>query len=98
SPSATRSLHDALPIFQLITINVEVPGGVTVGLGSFRASDLIILGGLILVGVILFLIPLLGIHRRLQEARRQELSWITPRYTNLRSEEHTSELQSPDHL
>ncbi len=81
------SVYAIFPIIvtflQLITINVEVPGGVTVGPGSFRASDLIILGGLILVGVILFLIPLLGIHRRLQEARRQELSWITPRYTNL---------------
>ncbi len=81
------SVYTIFPIIvmflQLITINVEVPGGVTVGLGSFRASDLIILGGLILVGVILFLIPLLGIHRRLQEARRQELSWITTRYTNL---------------
>src|SRR5437660_2193972 len=68
---------------QLITINVEIPGGVTVGLGSFRASDLIILSGLILVGVVLFLLPLVGIHRRLQDARRQELSWITRRYTNL---------------
>src|SRR5207302_1508038 len=81
------SVYTIFPIIvmflQLITINVEVPGGLTVGLGSFRASDLIILGGLILVGVILFLIPLLGIHRRLQEARRQELSWITTRYTNL---------------
>src|SRR6266513_1698591 len=72
------SVYTIFPIIvmflQLITINVEVPGGVTVGLGSFRASDLIILGGLILVGVILFLIPLLVIHRLLQEARRQELS------------------------
>src|SRR3989475_7875827 len=70
-------------LLQLITINVEVPGGVTVGLGSFRTSDLVILGGLILVGVVLFLLPLIGIHRRLQEARRQELNWITPRYTSL---------------
>src|SRR5437867_483747 len=81
------SVYAIFPIIvaflQLITLNVEVPGGVTVGLGSFRASDLIILGGLILVGVVLFLLPLLGIHRRLQEARRQELSWITRRYTNL---------------
>ena len=70
-------------ILQLVTINVEVPGGVTVGLGSLRASDLVILGGLILVGVVLFLLPLIGIHRRLQDARRQELNWITPRYTSL---------------
>jgi len=70
-------------LLQLITINVEVPGGVTVGLGSFRTSDLVILGGLILVGVVLFLLPLIGIHRRLQDARRQELNWITPRYTSL---------------
>src|SRR5256884_7695175 len=70
-------------LLQLITINVEVPGGVTVGLGSFRTSDLVILSGLILVGVVLFLLPLIGIHRRLQDARRQELNWITPRYTSL---------------
>jgi len=81
------SVYGIFPIIvtflQLITINVEIPGGVTVGLGSFRASDLIILSGLILVGVVLFLLPLVGIHRRLQDARRQELSWITRRYTNL---------------
>ena len=81
------SVYGVFPIIvtflQLITINVEIPGGVTVGLGSFRASDLIILSGLILVGVVLFLLPLVGIHRRLQDARRQELSWITRRYTNL---------------
>src|SRR5437016_965971 len=81
------SVYAIFPIIvtflQLITLNVEVPGGVTVGLGSFRASDLIILGGLILVGVVLFLLPLVGIHRRLQEARRDELNWITPRYTTL---------------
>jgi hypothetical protein len=70
-------------ILQLLTINVEVPGGVTVGLGSFRASDAVFLGGLIFVGVVLFLLPLVGIHRRLQEARSQELNWITPRYTTL---------------
>lgn len=70
-------------ILQLVTINVEVPGGVTVGLGTLRASDAIILGGLILVGLILFFLPLVGIHRRLQEARRHELGWITPRYTTL---------------
>jgi hypothetical protein len=67
----------------LFLVNVEIPGGVTVELGSFRGSDLIFLGGLILVGAILFLLPLVGIHRRLQEARRQELNWITPRYTAL---------------
>ncbi len=81
------SVYGIFPIIvtflQLITINVEIPGGVTVGLGSFRASDLIILSSLILVGVVLFLLPLVGIHRRLQDARRQELSWITRRYTNL---------------
>src|SRR3989442_546088 len=70
-------------LLQLLTIDVEVPGGIILELGSFRTSDLIILGGLILVGIIVFLIPLLGIHRRLQVARRQELSWITPRYTSL---------------
>ena len=81
------SVYGIFPIIvtflQLITINVEIPGGVTVGLGRFRASDLIILIGLILVGVVLFLLPLVGIHRRLQDARRQELSWVTRRYTNL---------------
>jgi len=81
------SVYGIFPIIvtflQLITINVEIPGGVTVGLGSFRASDLIILSSLILVGVVLFLLPLVGIHRRLQDARRQELSWITRRCTNL---------------
>jgi hypothetical protein len=70
-------------ILQLITVNVEIPGGVTIALGSFRVSDLIILGGLILTGIILFIIPLVAIHRRLQDAQRQELSWITPRYTAL---------------
>jgi len=62
---------------------VEVPGGVTVEPGNFEAGNAIFLGGLILVGVALFLLPLVGIHRRLQEARRRELDWITPRYTTL---------------
>jgi hypothetical protein len=70
-------------ILQLITVNVEIPGGVTIALGSLRVSDLIILGGLILTGIILFIIPLVAIHRRLQDAQRQELSWITPHYTAL---------------
>jgi hypothetical protein len=70
-------------ITQLFKINVEVPGGVTVEPGSFEAGNAIFLGGLILVGVALFLLPLVGIHRRLQEARRRELDWITPRYTTL---------------
>ena len=81
------SVYAIFPIIvtftQLFLINVEIPGGVTVELGSFRASDLIFLGGLVLVGVVLFLLPLVGIHRRLQDARRQELNWITPRYTSL---------------
>ena len=68
-------------LLQLIIVNVEIPGGVTIALGSFRVSDLIILGGLILIGIILFIMPLVSIHRRLQVAQRQELSWITPRYT-----------------
>ena len=70
-------------ITQLFKINVEVPGGVTVEPGNFEAGNSIFLGGLILVGVALFLLPLVGIHRRLQDARRQELNWITPRYTSL---------------
>jgi len=70
-------------ITQLFKINVEVPGGVTVEPGHFEAGSAIFLGGLILVGIALFLLPLVGIHRRLQEAQCRELDWITPRYTTL---------------
>jgi len=62
---------------------VDVPGGVTVEPGNFEPGNAIFVGGLILVGMALFLLPLIGIHRRLQEARRRELDWITPRYTTL---------------
>src|SRR5207244_541852 len=54
-------------------------------------------GGLILVGVALFLLPLVGIHRRLQEAQRRELDWITPRYTTL-VERLKDRMSRSDHL
>src|SRR5467141_2525812 len=42
-------------ITQLFNINLEVPGGVTVEPGHFEAGTAIFLGGLILVGIALFL-------------------------------------------
>ena len=31
----------------------------------------------------MFFLPLLSIRERLKEAKRQELSWVTPRYTTI---------------
>ena len=43
----------------------------------------VIIVGLILAGVAMFFLPLLSIRKRLQEAKRQELSWVTPHYTTI---------------
>jgi len=72
-----------ITIVQLVTINVEVPGGVTVSATELRPSDIIFIAALVLIGVALFFLPLLSIHRRLVEAKRLELGWITPWYTRI---------------
>ena len=68
---------------QLVAIDVEIPGGVSITFAPIRLSDIIFSVGLILVGIVLFFLPLLSIRKRLLEAKRQELSWVTPRYTTV---------------
>ena len=53
----------------------------TVQLAPLRASDIIFVTGLVLVGIGLFFLPLLSIHRRLREAKRNELGWVNSQYT-----------------
>ncbi len=79
------SVYAILPIvatvLPLVNVTVEFPGGVTFTPLVLRPSDIIFTGGLVLIGVALFFVPLIGIHRRLLEEKRHELDWITPRYT-----------------
>ena len=72
-----------LTLIELVTLNVEIPGGITITLAPIRLTDVIFSFGLILAGIVLFFLPLLSIRKRLQEAKRQELSWVTPRYTTI---------------
>ncbi|OLD34030.1 MAG: hypothetical protein AUI50_08295 [Crenarchaeota archaeon 13_1_40CM_2_52_14] len=72
-----------LTLLELVTLNVEIPGGITITFAPLRLTDVIFSFGLILAGIALFFLPLLSIRKRLQEAKRQELSWVTPRYTTI---------------
>ncbi len=66
-----------------INVILDAPGGVTVQLAPLRASDIIFIMGLVLVGMGLFFLPLLSIHRRLREAKRTELGWVNSQYTTI---------------
>ena len=66
-----------------INIILDAPGGMTVQLAPLRASDIIFVTGLVLVGIGLFFLPLLSIHRRLREAKRNELGWVNSQYTTI---------------
>ena len=72
-----------LTLIELVTVDVEVPGGITIIFAPVRLTDIIFSVGLILAGIALFFLPLLSIRKRLLEAKRQELSWVTPRYTTV---------------
>ena len=81
------SIYAVFPItltfLELVNIEVDIPGGVTIIFAPIRLTDMIFSVGLILAGVALFFLPLLSIRKRLQEAKRQELSWVTPHYTTI---------------
>ncbi|HEX9430009.1 MAG TPA: hypothetical protein VF944_06480 [Candidatus Bathyarchaeia archaeon] len=81
------SIYAVFPItltfLELVNLEVEIPGGVTIIFAPVRLTDMIFSVGLILAGVALFFLPLLSIRKRLQEAKRQELSWVTPHYTTI---------------
>lgn len=81
------SVHAVIPIvitfFSQASVVIELPNTVSVTLASPRPSDIIFLVGLVLVGIALFFLPLLSIHRQLLEAKRRELGWINPRYTEI---------------
>ena len=81
------SVYAVFPItwtfVELVSIDVEIPGGVSITFAPIRLTDIIFSVGLILTGIVLFFLPLLSIRERLQEAKRQELSWVTPRYTTI---------------
>lgn len=72
-----------LTFIELVNIEVEIPGGITIIFSPIRLTDIIFSVGLILAGIVLFFLPLLSIRKRLLEAKRQELSWVTPRYTTV---------------
>ncbi|HLC10432.1 MAG TPA: hypothetical protein VJL56_01145 [Candidatus Bathyarchaeia archaeon] len=72
-----------LTLIELVTVDVEIPGGITIMFSPVRLTDIIFSVGLILAGIALFFLPLLSIRKKLQEAKRQELSWVTPRYTTV---------------
>jgi len=81
------SIYAVFPItwtfIELVRFDVEIPGGISIAFAPIRLTDIIFSVGLILVGIVLFFLPLLSIHKRLLEAKRQELSWVTPRYTTV---------------
>jgi hypothetical protein len=87
-----------LTFLELVTLEVEIPGGVTIIFPPIRLTDIIFSAGLILAGIALFFLPLFSIRKRLQEAKRQELSWVTPRYTTIikRLKEQTSKAAPED--
>ena len=87
-----------LTFLELVTLDVGIPEGITITFAPIRVTDMIFSVGLILAGIVLFFLPLLSIRKRLQEAKRQELSWVTPRYTTIitRLKEQVSKTQQED--
>jgi len=81
------SIYAVFPVtwtfVELVSIDVEIPGGLAITFAPIRLTDIIFSVGLILVGIVLFFLPLLSIRKRLLDAKRQELSWVTPRYTTV---------------
>src|SRR5207244_10864393 len=86
---STLSLHDALPIslFQGDLLVRVAHALALVGLGRANAADL--------GGHLADLLPIDALYHDLGLARSLDVDPFRDRH---RSEEHTSELQSPDHL
>src|SRR5207253_6016705 len=87
-PPSTRtlSLHDALPIYSK---HGGMPGSALLGVAmqSFSGGVALLLAGL-----------LSGEFHRFHFAGVSRASWVALAYLIVRSEEHTSELQSRGHL
>ena len=80
------SVYAIFPIVDSIVNTISInagPAGVDVKLSSWRLGDIALTAILVFVGVGLFFLPLLTIHRRLIEAKRGELMWINPQYSNV---------------
>ena len=87
-----------LTFLELVTVDVEISGGITIIFSPIRLTDIIFSAGLILAGIALFFLPLLSIRRRLQEAKHEEQSWVTPQYTAIitRLKEQISKMPRED--
>lgn len=68
------SVYSAFPVSILL---------VSIALSNLTLSDIVIVTGMMLAGFALFFLPLLSIHRKLQQAKRNELGWVLPRYTRI---------------
>ncbi len=53
------------------------------GFKWWRPGDYGLSAALFIIGVVLFFLPLFSIHRKMVEAKRKELTWISPQYTGV---------------
>src|SRR2546428_7130588 len=103
-PSSLRlaSIYAFFPVtltfLELVTVDVDISGGITIIFSPIRLTDIIFSAGLILAGIALFFLPLLSIRRRLQQAKHEQQSWETPQYTAIitRLKEQISKMPRED--
>src|SRR5262249_27535315 len=80
------SVYAVIPIVfaVLATVNAtSSPNGVAIILSTWRPGDFVLVASLVVIGVGLFFLPLLSIHRQLVDAKHRELEWINPQYSDV---------------
>jgi len=80
------SVYAIFPIVYSIINSISVtstPTGLVVGFSGWRLGDAVLTAVLVIIGVGLFFLPLASIHRQLVDAKKRELTWINPQYSNL---------------
>lgn len=70
---------------QLTGVYIAIPVALAI-ISAFSATsliDFILIGSLTLTGLVFFFLPLRSFHRKLRQAKKTELNWISSRYSRL---------------
>lgn len=77
-PLGSISLSIAFAYFAVVVL-----GAFPLLILPFGFSDIALLAGFIIIGMVMFFLPLNSIHRKMQQAKRLEQSWIREQFNQL---------------